>query len=190
MRGDERGAVAVLTAFLMVVVLGVGALVVDLGMQRAARGDMQGLADLVALDLARDLDGRTVAQLQPVLTADAALSVQRNRSVLGEGAPQLGIEMGQLGPTGIFVPMTTGVPTAVRVQAATKVAFAFAGITGVKDGAVARSAVANKEASACYTVGSYAASLDTQNSLLLVKGLIVLLAAAALFTVLRVAVGG
>lgn len=90
---EEGGAVAVFLAVAVVLVLGAGALAVDLGMQRVVRRDMQALADVVSLDLARQVNGRTVnsvvagtpseglAPWQEALDA----SVARNAdSVLGE----------------------------------------------------------------------------------------------------------
>lgn len=166
MRRDERGAVAVLTAFVLVIMMGVAAIVVDIGMQRVARRDMQALADVVALDLARDLDGRTVSQLQAVVNADAAASVARNGSSLGEGAPALAVQLGAVSSTGAFQALTSGVPSAVRVQAATKVAFAFASFTGDSEGSVSRAAVSTASSNACFRLGSFAAALRTGDSAL------------------------
>lgn len=157
---DERGAVAVFTALLLVVLLGVGAIVVDIGMQRVARADMQALADVVALDLARELDGRTVAELTPVMPGLAAASRQRNQDVIGYAnhLPELEVDLGAL-VNGDFQPMASGVPSAVRVDASTTVDFAFAGITGTATGTTDRSAVAEAQSAACFQIGSYAASI-------------------------------
>ena len=77
-RADERGAVAIVVAVLMSAVLvTVAAYAVDLGLQRVARTDMQSLADVVSLDLARELDGRPAAEIAPTLPALAAESLQR-----------------------------------------------------------------------------------------------------------------
>lgn len=157
---DERGAVAIFTALVLVIMLGVGALVVDIGMQRVARADMQALADLVALDLSRELDGRTVAQLTPLMPALGAASRERNEEVIGYDAhlPELEIDLGQL-VDGDFQPMASGVPSAVRVEASTTVDYTFAGITGTATGDTSRSAVAEAQSAACFQVGSYAASI-------------------------------
>ena len=59
-RRDESGAVALVVALVTVaVVLPIAAMGVDLGMQRVARRDMQAIADMVALDMSRHLDGQT-----------------------------------------------------------------------------------------------------------------------------------
>ena len=57
-RRDERGAVAVLTAVLVVVLVGMGALAVDLGSAWARRGDLQVQADRAATFAAQFLPAR------------------------------------------------------------------------------------------------------------------------------------
>lgn len=169
---DEDGAAALLLAVVLTVVLLVSAFVVDLGMQRVARSDMQALADVVALDLARELDGRSVADLEgPVRTA-AAESLARNGATVGD-QPTLDVELGELdgldGPDGEDFRVLTGaaVPSAVRVSATTAVGFAFGGLTGRDAGDATRSAVAEASGGACFQLGSYAAALDTADSALL-----------------------
>ncbi|WP_427019318.1 TadE/TadG family type IV pilus assembly protein (plasmid) [Pseudarthrobacter sp. P1] len=53
-RDDERGAAAVVTAILMVVLLGFGAIAVDVGMMYAERGQLQNGADSAALAVANN----------------------------------------------------------------------------------------------------------------------------------------
>ena len=160
-RRDERGAVALMTAAVMLVLVLIAAFAVDLGMQRVARRDMQSLADVVALDLVRELDdGRTVAELTPLMPGLALASRSRNNDTLGE-VPDLEVELGELEPDGTFVELSGGaVPSAVRVTSATTVAFAFTPGSG---GAV-RQAVAGLASGACFGIGSYAARLDTDSS--------------------------
>ncbi|WP_323793135.1 pilus assembly protein TadG-related protein [Nocardioides sp.] len=80
---DERGAVAVLMVSAVVVLVLIAAFAVDLGMQRVARRDMQSLADTVALDLSRLLDGRTTSEIRSgtAVPQVEALSTSLNRSV-------------------------------------------------------------------------------------------------------------
>jgi uncharacterized membrane protein len=160
-RREERGSVAIVTAASCLVLVMIAAFAVDLGMQRVARRDMQSLADVVALDLVRELDGaHTVAQLTPLMPDLARQSRERNESTIGE-TPDLAVELGKLDTGGNFVVLSgTAIPTAVRVTAATSVGFAFVPGSG---GAV-RSAVAGLEAGACFNIGSYAARLDTSSS--------------------------
>ncbi len=168
-RGEERGAMAMLTAILMTLVLfAVAAIVVDIGMQRSARRDMQALADVVALDLARELDGRTATQItsaSPSLQSLANQSRDRNDSTIGSTAVVTPM-LGKLLTDGTFVAVSgSEAPSAVRVTATTDVAFGI----GVGSGAANRAAVATADVSACFSIGSYAARLDTSSSALLNK---------------------
>ena len=52
-----------MVALLLVVLVPSSAMAVDLGMQRVVRRDMQTLADVVALDVVRLVDGRTASQI-------------------------------------------------------------------------------------------------------------------------------
>lgn len=54
LKGNEDGAVAVMTALLMVVVLGMTAIVIDIGMLYAERAQLQNGADAAALAIAQD----------------------------------------------------------------------------------------------------------------------------------------
>lgn len=166
-RREERGAAAVImgVGLTMVLVL-IAAFAVDLGMQRTARRDMQALADVVALDLARHLDGRTRTQLAPTMDAAMARSVARNSDTIGD-APDLVWDLGTI-QGGDFVPVAAGgVPTAVEVRAGTSVDFAFGGVTGVASGDAGRRAVAESVESACFRIGSFIASLDSAQGTLL-----------------------
>jgi Flp pilus assembly protein TadG len=163
-RHDERGTVTLLMTVMLGVLMVSSAFVVDLGMQRVARADMQALADVVALDLSRELDGRTVDQLTPVLEQKAEESVARNSGMIGD-TPVVDFDLGTLDDDGDFDAMANGVPTAVSVSAATEVAFAFAGVTGVDEGAAAREAAAMSASNACFRLGSFAAALRTGDSL-------------------------
>ncbi|GAB4005799.1 pilus assembly protein TadG-related protein [Nocardioides ultimimeridianus] len=160
---EERGAVAVLTAFTLVIIMSVAAIVMDIGTLRVARTDMQSLADVVALDLVRDLDGRTVAQLQPVMVTDAAASIARNTSTVGT-RPTATVELGTTSSAGAFVVMGSGSPTAVRVHVGTNISFAFARIIGQSRGSTNRTAIANTSSNACFRLGSFAASLRSGDS--------------------------
>ena len=183
---DETGAVAVLAAALALVLLVSAAFAVDLGRQRVVRADMQALADVVALDAARVLDGRPASRVLaplptdglPSLSAAVSASVARNGSSLGEGV--------SVTPTLVFlttdangavVPERVGtalkpvppgaVPDAVLIEAVGSVDFGFARVIGVESGSARRTAIADAQPVACLAVGSYAAGLDTGQSVLL-----------------------
>lgn len=160
--GDERGAVAVLMGIgITFVLVIVAAFAVDLGLQRAARRDMQALADVVALDLARNLDGRTAGALASVMNTEMAKSIDRNGKTVG-AAPDLDWDLGKF-KDAVFTPVssTSEVPNAVRVTANTTVDFALGDVTGMATGDAHRTAIAQSEGGACYTLGSYAARVNT-----------------------------
>jgi uncharacterized membrane protein len=140
---------------LLAVVIGVlitfTAIAVDLGYQRVARRDVQAIADVVALDAARRLDGQDVTALDPVVDAAAATSLLRNPDGVGEapasctspaapvGVTCLDVRLGEVETDGAFVELfTTAIPTAVQVTVSTEVSYRFRPGTG----AASRSAVA------------------------------------------------
>ncbi len=163
---DERGAVTLVMVVVLTMLMVGSAFVVDLGLQRVARSDMQAIADLVALDLARELDGRTVDQLKPALDAALEDSSARNADAIGADDPELAYQVGQMRSTG-FTVLTSGVPSAVRVSARTEVDFAFAAVTGADSGAAQRSAAAESSATACFRLGSFVAAIRSGDSTVL-----------------------
>ncbi|NYJ01132.1 putative membrane protein [Nocardioides thalensis] len=174
-RRDERGAVATVAGVFVVVIMVIAALVVDIGMQRVLRADLQALADVVALDLARELDGRPAGSYNGVrgTRMDAArdASVRRNSDVIGGPVDPRGVtwELVKRDPTGSqWVPAEGGdVPAAVKVIASAEVGFVFGGVTGEMVGGATRTAVGQARTSACLRVSSYAAHVDTGQSWLL-----------------------
>lgn len=163
---DERGAVVPMVAIFLTLLLSMTALTVDLGRQRVARTDMQSLADMVALDMTRLLDGRTAAQITSAAswTTTRDQSVARNSTTTGS-TPVVSAEVGTVdSSSGAFtVASGTTVPSAVRVTASTSVTFGFTPGTG----SATRTAVAVTDSSACYQVGSYAAAVRSGNGSLL-----------------------
>lgn len=162
---DEQGAVAVFVAIVLSLLLVASAFAVDLGMQRAARADMQAVADAVALDLARELDGRTATELGTLQSA-ADASRDRNEATSLGSEPVVQPELGVVNPaTGVFTPASGAtVPNAVRVTASTVVDFAF-GVAA--DGGAQRSAIAMANPDACLRLGSTLLDLQSGNSALL-----------------------
>jgi uncharacterized membrane protein len=165
-RSDERGAIAVMAVLLLTVVLTFTAFAVDLGTQRVARRDMQSLADAAAMDLARQLKGRSAATIlaDPSFTRVKNQAIQQNDLTVGS-APALTTALGTVNTTtGVFTPVSgSAVPTAVKVIAATSVGFAFA----PGEGQAARSAVAtSSDPLVCFSVSPSALMVDTSGSLL------------------------
>lgn len=165
-RRDEHGAVAVFLGVSVSLLVLIAAFAVDLGMQRVVRRDMQALADVVALDLARELDGkRTQAQLASVIdpasvTSALSLSVARNSTTLGD-TPTVTAELGAW--DGTVFDKTVDPPTAVRVTASGAVAFAFR----PGKGGASRSAIGSTIKSACFSMGSFAARFRSGDSALI-----------------------
>lgn len=172
-RRGEDGVIAIFVSLITCFTLiPIAAFAVDIGVQRVARRDMQALADVVALDLGRELDGRTYSQLQPHLQAWADKSAARNSSIGRARAVQaeLGVvdesKYTPADPGAIFTPITSdagGIPNAVRVSASTTVDFAIHGGSG----SAVRTAIARADSSACFKIGSWALNLDSSKSLLL-----------------------
>lgn len=172
-RRNDDGIIAVVAALVICfVIVPLASLAVDIGVQRIATRDVQALADVVALDLARELDGRAYSQLQPNLQTWADTSAARNRGV--GRARTVRAELGRVddslytpdNPGAVFVPITSdagGVPTAVRITASSTVDFAIQGGSG----GVTRTAIGRTDSSACFRIGSYALNLDSQKSALL-----------------------
>lgn len=169
---------ALLVGLMSTVLVVVAAFAVDLGMQRVVRSDMQALADVVALDTARLLDGRTAGEIRAgdlrhdPLDEVVAESLARNDVSLGEvvdveatlvslTTDHLGAVVAMSDGSGapLSVPDDT-VPDAVAVRAVGEVDFAFS--TGT--GAASRSSVANAATFACFRIGSFAAALDSGDS--------------------------
>lgn len=180
-RAGERGVMAVVVSLLACFTLiPVAAVAVDLGVQRVARRDVQNVADLVALDLAREIKGQSYTQLITNLQSDADKSAARS-TVAGDPPhviAQLGIVNPSLwsptdpNPPGYFTPVNSnadGTPNAVRVTAWTTVHFSFingSGGAGAQGGGVGRTSIAYAQNSACFSLGSFAARVSTSGSLL------------------------
>ena len=167
-----------MVAMLLVVLVPSSAMAVDLGMQRVVRRDMQTLADVVALDVVRLVDGRTASQIrsgyngQPTLDIAVARSVARNDDVLGDDPTVTATLVHIDTATGVLDTVSGGavrevtgpeVPNAVLVAASGAVDFAF--LPG--RGPAVRTAVAVPSPSSCFRLGSFAAGVDTAQANLL-----------------------
>lgn len=163
---DERGAVALFVALILAVLLSMTAIVVDLGMHRVTRADLQALADMVALDLAREIRGsRTQADLAPAgdtgsPSSAASKSIARNSDILGEGLTVL-VDWGSY-EDGVW-DTAEDPPSAVKVTASADTDYAVA--DGSSD--TSRTAYAVASSSACYRLGSFVAAVDAGDSTVL-----------------------
>lgn len=181
---DDRGAVLPLIALVLVVLLTATAFAVDLGMQRVLARDMQAVADVVALDMARRLDGGTRAEVEAQLDDVLAATLARNPDHIGT-IEQVDFAAGTTDTDGNFVAIaSTEHPDAVQVTVAGRVPFAFTGaFNGPASGPATRGAVVGAAAlppacpagdptctptgtpgSACIRLGAIALGLDSASS--------------------------
>lgn len=158
---SDRGSVLPFVALLLPVLVLMTAFAVDLGRQRAERRTMQAVADVVALDMARLADGRTIGAIQAGdATHDSELvalaaSAARN----GVDVAILDLEWGTFSG-GTFTPLlgSGDVPDTARVTASKGVDFFFRSSSA----SVARSALAQQGATdlAGFRVGSFGITLE------------------------------
>ncbi|MDT9593873.1 hypothetical protein RDV89_12390 [Nocardioides zeae] len=164
-RPDQRGAVAVVVAVMLSLLLIAAAFAVDLNMQRVAARDAQAAADLIALDMARELDGSKRSDYDDgALRTAFEASVARNAEGFGADVDDFTYDLVVAqGAGGWAVAGADEHPDAVRVRAVGSVDRLFTSGTG----GVVRRAVATSDNSACFRVGSFIAGLDTAESALL-----------------------
>ena len=188
LRKAESGTVAVAIALITCfVIVPLGALAVDIGMQRVARSDMQAVADVAALDMARVLQsGGTPTN------ALAAASAARSSGSVGS-TPSMAVYLGYIAPSATFVSdqglgcagvasaynsyfqsPSAGTANAVLVTASTGVNFSIHGGTGGacrssiaqagSGGVTCTTSGCSTPINACYMVRSYLLDLATENS--------------------------
>jgi uncharacterized membrane protein len=162
---DDRGAVLLLIALVLPVLIVMTAFAVDLGRQRSIRRTMQARADIIALDLARLIDGRTVGQIEADSATEAAVvaSAARNEVERSKITYRFGHWV-DTGNSGFFEPLAdTTMAEAVEVRAQDEIDYFFRPGSGRAD----RSAVAENQAVATFGVGSKLASVNTSQAQLL-----------------------
>lgn len=180
----ERGAVAIFIALAMTLLLVAAALAVDLGMQRVLKRDLQAMADVVALDMTRQLDGRTHAQIKAanVWRTQLEASVARNLGVHPDAVTakqQQEDAVATVVGNDMVVTATMGylkqgefeklpypeVPTAVEVTARSVTDFTFARVIGIEEGGAHASAVGTSSTpTVCLSVGTRTLTLNTDES--------------------------
>ncbi|MBD8606579.1 hypothetical protein IFT73_06900 [Aeromicrobium sp. CFBP 8757] len=164
---DERGAIMVFTVLITTVLMVVAAFVVDLGIDRIVRTDMQSLADTTAMDVSTVIDGsKTTDQIKAssAYTSALAATLARNRpSVAATVADSdVVVTFGMAKADGTWLRDAGGAeyPNAVRVSAS--------GVSSIRlwpgsdPAKPRRTAIAARQPrAACITAGSYLAALDT-----------------------------
>lgn len=150
-----------LTAIALPVLLLMTSFAVDLGRQRAGRRDAQAKADVIALDLARLINGGPVTGIEhEVPLAESA--ARNDLSVDKVTAVTWGTINSATFAFDACVTLDC-VPTAVRVTVEDDIDYVFQ----PGEGHVSRSAVAASEAKAGFAIGSFAAAVDSGSGALL-----------------------
>lgn len=178
---DERGAVAPMVGIMVVILIGMASFAVDIGYQRVAARDMQAVADVVAFDMARGLDGRSSSALVGSnWTARLTDSVNRNRDSVGESLTVVSCSASTTTLSDAQICATPGVydratktfsdsngaaATHVRVITRTYVDRFFPIYD--ESGWVTKTAYAEAQKKVCIQLGSYAARLKAGQSPLL-----------------------
>lgn len=159
-RARDRGAVIPIVALLLPVLMVMTGFAVDLGQQRSDRRTMQAVADVVALDMSRLADGRTLSEIQqgtgpvpPYPSAAVALAQAASRNSVD--VSQLTVTWGTFDPaTEVFTAMTdpAATPDAAHVRAVDTTDYRFQ----PGSGEVSREAVAQlgRVQSAQFKLGS------------------------------------
>jgi len=165
---DERGAIAAATAVVMGCLLVIASLVIDVGRDRVVSRDMQAMADVIALDTVRQLDGRPVGEFGNTLTAakDASLQEQLG-SLITVDAGKVAVQPVLANrDTGAWAPATTGqVPNAIRATVSGHSAIRFLPGTAARSD-ITRSAVAMiGPPIACISAGATFAEVQQQGPL-------------------------
>jgi uncharacterized membrane protein len=187
---DERGLTIPIVALLISTLVLMVSFAVDLGRQRADRRLAQAGADVVALDMVRIVEGRTLDQVVNDPATATALSESATRNGFSNNVgftvdthlPRItNIEWGRIGPNAngsTFSVLTPAagvdtdadgtqdlqeVPNAVRITAERTTDYFFQ----PGEGGVLRQAVATEDKAATFMVGSKLVSVDTSSAALL-----------------------
>lgn len=157
---DERGSVIVLAAVGIVVSVIAAALAVDLGRLASDKRDDQKVADLAALDASRDLTTAcTRANASAMRNGLPANSLSCSPAAPAD--PTKDVIVGRLA-SGVFTPDATGDAVQVKVTSPFKAAFPFV----VGPSKTSGTAVAGASSEAAFSVGSSAATFDSNRSVL------------------------
>ncbi len=153
-RADQRGGFAIMSAILMVVVIGAAALGIDVGAIFAERRRTQSTTDLAAIIAANNLATATAAA-----TATATRNNYPASSVIGV---ELGVYQANaaLSPQARFVASATPA-NAARVTLQSQAPLTFGKfLTGLDSFTIRTSATASNTAMASFSIGSRLASLN------------------------------
>ena len=177
-RRTERGQTLPLVALCMVFLMIAAAFGVDLGTLMAQKRKMQSVADLVAMDTIRVVNGSACNAIQTsgqTLASDmntaATASALRNGFTVG-GTNVLNVEPGTWDGTtftsfGTSCSVTpAGLPGSVRITAQGTTKYGFAKVVGISSGTTSRNSVAARTGRATWLLGSSLADMSANFSLL------------------------
>lgn len=164
---DEDGAIFVFSVLILVTLMTVAAFVVDLGVDRIVRTDMQSLADTTAMDMSTVIDGsKTTSQITASSAYASALAatLTRNRPSVAATVKDsdVTVTFGMASANGVWLRAAGAAeyPNAVKVSASGSSSIRL--WPGSDPAKPTRTAIAARQPrSACVTVGSYLAALDT-----------------------------
>lgn len=182
-RRTEQGQTLPLVVLCVVTLMVAAALSVDLGSLAASNRRLQGVADLAAIDGARELTGTacnvptaTAPTLYDGVSAAVVASALRNGFDL-VGAKTLDVELGNVTrdpatgvPTFTSLPnlcSTPSAPDSVRVTAGDLTAFSFGKVIGQDGRTTDRAGIGTLEGLGSFSVGSALATFDSTRSALL-----------------------
>lgn len=178
---DQNGQVLPIVALCMVFVIIGAAFGIDLGMLTAQKRKLQSVADLVALDVLRSINGTACNAIQSNgqtlvsnLNTAAVTSAQRNNFTVG-GTNGLTVEPGiwnaAAGSFSTFGPScasnVNGQPNAVRITAAGQTQYGFARVIGLASQNQNRSGIASRIGTVDFSLGSSLIDVNSSNSPLL-----------------------
>ncbi len=164
---DDRGAVLAVVVLSIVALITMSSIAIDLGRQMLRRREAQAVADVVALDLVRFIDGRSEAEIlaDPDWATTISAAAARNNYPVG----RLTVALGTYNAHSDNFIDTPGpiAPDSVMVTAVDTIDFFFGRIVGVNTGSVTRDAIASRTAVGRFSIGSFAASISPGNGDLL-----------------------
>ena len=159
---DQRGAMAIIVALAFPMLLGLGAVAVDLGSVYLTTRHLQGVADMAAMAAANDL-AHASAAAQATTAANPMDNAVTTTVVTGTYVPDPSVPAGQR-----FTPGGAS-PTAAQVTLSGQATLFFGqAITGKPTFAIARAATAARAQLASFSIGSRLASVNggIENALL------------------------
>jgi len=181
---SDRGAVLPLAAISLVTLIGIAALAIDIGLGASRTRDLQLVADLVAVDVARLLDGRTASELDASGDVDAQAEATAEENgfeidrtgtrTFAAGERELSLVLGFWGDDpstplvvepDFFRPVTapaTDRPDAVQVLVGDEIQYQLATVMGFARRDLDRDATAARIPLASVEIGSVGAGLSTK----------------------------